>query len=102
MPARGVFAHATIVTAFNPHSVAFFIVFVPQFTRTETALWPQFSILIATFVAFAGANALTYALLAERLRRRANLGCVSAWLSRLGGCALIGMGVATAVTQGIG
>ncbi len=41
LPARGIFGRVLIVTALNPQSVAFFILFVPQFTRTDSALAPQ-------------------------------------------------------------
>ena len=38
--ARGVFGHATAVTALNPKSIAFFIAFVPQFIRPDAPLIP--------------------------------------------------------------
>ena len=95
LPARGVFGHALAVTALNPKSIVFFIAFVPQFVRPDAPLLPQFAILIATFVGLAAINALAYALLADRLRQRIAKPSVLAWLSRLGGSALIAMGVAT-------
>ncbi|MFD3190661.1 LysE family translocator [Sedimentitalea sp. HM32M-2] len=97
--ARGVFAHAAGVTALNPKSIAFFIAFVPQFLRPETALAPQFAILIATFVTLAWLNALAYALLADRLRRSIARPGVTTCLTRAGGLALIVMGLATALLR---
>ena len=94
--ARGVFAHAATVTALNPKSIVFFIAFVPQFLRPESALLPQFTVLVATFVGLATMNALAYALLADRVRQKVARPAVLAWLSRIGGGALIAMGVATA------
>lgn len=94
--ARGVFGHATTVTALNPKSIVFFIAFVPQFVVTGAPLLPQFAVLIATFVGLAAVNALTYALLADRLRARIARPAVLAALTRMGGGALIAMGVATA------
>ncbi|NRB18750.1 MAG: LysE family translocator [Rhodobacteraceae bacterium] len=91
-----VFGHATAVTALNPKSIVFFIAFVPQFVVVESPLLPQFSVLIATFVGLAAINALAYALLADKLRSRIARPSVLAWFSRLGGGALIAMGVATA------
>lgn len=91
-----VFRHAAAVTALNPKSIAFFIAFVPQFVAPGTALMPQFAILVATFVGLGALNALAYALLADRLRRAIARPSVLPWLSRLGGGALIGMGVMTA------
>ena len=97
--ARGVFWHATAVTALNPKSIAFFIAFVPQFLRPDTALAPQFATLIATFVGLAAINALLYALAADRLRRTINRPSVLRGLTRMGGMTLIGMGVATALLR---
>lgn len=91
-----VFGHAAAVTALNPKSIVFFIAFVPQFIDVNRALLPQFVILTVTFVGLAAINALTYALLADRLRSRIARPSVLAWFSRLGGGALIAMGIATA------
>ncbi|AUH34092.1 LysE family translocator [Paracoccus tegillarcae] len=96
---RRIFIHAAGVTALNPKSIAFFIAFVPQFIRPEAALAPQFAILIATFVGLAAINALAYALLADRLRARITRPSVTILLSRIGGGALIAMGVATAALR---
>ena len=97
LPSRGILNHAAAVTALNPKSIVFFIAFVPQFIRPENALLPQFTILITTFVTLAALNALAYALLADSLRARIARPEVIAGLSRFGGCALIAMGIATAV-----
>ena len=97
--ARGVFGHAAAVTALNPKSIAFFIAFVPQFLTPGTPLVPQFTILIATFVGLATLNALAYALLADRLRRTIARPSVITGLTRTGGVALIGMGLATAILR---
>ena len=93
---RGVFWHATAVTALNPKSIAFFIAFVPQFITVGAPLTPQFAILITTFVGLATLNALAYALLADRLRGAIGRPVVITWLTRWGGAMLIAMGVATA------
>ena len=97
--AGGIFRHATVVTALNPKSIAFFIAFVPQFLRPAEPLAPQFAILIATFVTLAALNALAYALLADRMRRAIARPSVLTWVTRAGGAALIGMGVMTAVLR---
>lgn len=94
--AANVFGHATAVTALNPKSIVFFIAFVPQFIVVGSPLFPQFSILIATFVGLAAINALAYALLADKLRAKIARPSVLAWFSRFGGTALVAMGVATA------
>jgi len=99
VPARGVFWHAAAVTALNPKSIAFFIAFVPQFIRPENPLMPQFVVLVATFVGLAAANALAFALLADRLRARIRRPGVLLWLNRAGGTALCAMGVMTATLR---
>lgn len=97
--ARKVFTHATIVTALNPKSIAFFIAFVPQFITPGNALLPQFMVLTGTFVGLAAINALAYALLADKLRRRIARPAVMAALSRFSGSALVVMGIATATLK---
>lgn len=94
-----IFWHACAVTALNPKSIAFFIAFVPQFLNPNAALAPQFTLLIATFVALAAANALIYALLADRMRARIRKPATLRLLNRTGGGALIGMGALAATVQ---
>ncbi len=72
---------------------------MPQFITPDTALIPQFSILITTFVGIAATNALIYALLADKLRTRLQNPKVLKWLTTAGGSALIIMGLATAVLK---
>lgn len=94
--AKGVFKHAAAVTALNPKSIAFFIAFAPQFVDPAAALTPQFAIMISTFVGLAAINALIYALLADKLRQKLQRPSVIQWLTRIGGGALVTMGMATA------
>ena len=97
--AQGVFKHAAAVTALNPKSIAFFIAFVPQFITADAPLLPQFAILISTFVGLAAANALAYALLADKMRRIIGKPHVITWLTRAGGATLIVMGLLTATLR---
>jgi len=96
LSANRVFQNAAAVTALNPKSIVFFIAFVPQFIDQAAPLVPQFAILIATFVGLAGANALIYALLADRLRNTIRRPAILVWLTRAGGAVLVTMGLATA------
>lgn len=96
---RKVLGHTAAVTALNPKSIAFFIAFVPQFVSVDAPLAPQFTILITTFVGLAALNALTFALLADRLRMTIKRPSVITWLTRSGGVALVGMGVMTATLR---
>ena len=97
--ARNVFAHTAAVTALNPKSIAFFIAFVPQFIHADAPLFPQFAILVSTFVGLAALNALAYALLADRLRQTISKPGILAWITRAGGATLITMGVLTATLR---
>ncbi len=96
---RAIFGHTATVTALNPKSIGFFIAFVPQFIQPESALAPQFALMIATFVTLGGLNALAYALLADRLRNRISRPNVITWLTRSGGITLIAMGFITATLR---
>jgi len=96
---RAVFWHSTVVTALNPKSIGFFIAFVPQFISRTASYAPQAAILIATFVGFAAANALTYALLADRMRQQIRKPWVMRRLTQAGGLTLIGMGALTATLR---
>lgn len=97
--ANSVFVHAAAVTALNPKSIAFFIAFVPQFVDANAPLTPQFAIMVVTFVGLAAMNALAYALLADKLRQRLQRPSIIQWLTRVGGGALIAMGLATAAAS---
>ncbi len=96
---RSVFVHSAAVTALNPKSIVFFIAFVPQFIDPNATLAPQFGLLVVTFVGFAAVNALAYALLADKLRQKIVRPSVLPFLTRLGGGALVAMGVATATIR---
>ncbi|MEO0917763.1 MAG: LysE family translocator [Pseudomonadota bacterium] len=96
---RMAFSNAAAVTALNPKSIIFFIAFVPLFIVPGPAFLPQATILIVTFVALAGVNALAYALLADRLRAAIRRPTIIQWLTRAGGGTLIAMGVATAALR---
>ncbi len=95
--AGGILAHAFVVTALNPKSIAFFIAFVPQFIAHDAPLLPQLVVMEATFVGLATLNALAYALAADRLRLSIRRPGVLKWLNRAGASCLVAMGAATAV-----
>jgi threonine/homoserine/homoserine lactone efflux protein len=95
-PVRGIFAHAFVVTALNPKSIAFFVAFVPQFVAHDRPVFPQLAIMEATFVVLAAANAMAFAIAADQLRLRIRKPAVLKWLNRAGGSCLIGMGAASA------
>ncbi len=97
--ARAIFWHACVVTALNPKSCAFFIAFVPLFIDAAAPLFPQMAVMVATFVFLAAANALAFALAADKLRTRIGRPSVVLWLNRAGGGALLAMAAATAAMR---
>lgn len=98
-PAKRIFGHAALVTALNPKGIIFIIAFVPQFLSPELPALPQFMTMGITFVGFGAINALAYALLADQLRQRIRRPSVLTMMNRIGGAALITMGVLTATLK---
>lgn len=92
-------AHAFAVTATNPKSILFFIAFAPQFLDPGADAPPQMIAMVATFVGLAAANVAVYVLLADRLRRRLTAPGAMRLVNRIGGGALMGMGVLTALAR---
>lgn len=90
-------SQAWLVTALNPKGIVFFVAFLPQFVDPAAAVAPQLTLLSATFLVLALANAAGYALAAERFSRHLR----SRWLptiNRAGGSILIAAGVTTALS----
>ena len=88
-----------IVTALNPKSIAFFVVFLPQFVNPKESAQAQLLILGITFLLLAGINASLYAVFAGRVREAMRNSAARRWFNRCGGAVLIGAGVLTAVMQ---
>ena len=96
---RKLFLQAYFVAVSNPKAIVFLTALFPQFIDTESALLPQFSLLIATLMGFSFFFLMGYALLAHRAR---------AWLShserikvlnRASGGIFIGFGVLLATSS---
>lgn len=97
--ARSLFRRASVVTALNPKSIAFFVAFLPQFVDPLRPALPQMTLLGGTFLFLAAVNAAIYALFAGQLSGHMRKQRVHRWFSRCGGSALIGAGVFTAGMQ---
>lgn len=96
---RRLFVQAFVITALNPKSIAFFVAFLPQFVRQGEPLWPQFCLLVPTFVGLAVVNAALYGLLAGSVRERVRDPRLRRTFNRIGGGALIGAGLMTAALR---
>ena len=93
------FKSTWVVTALNPKSIAFFVVFLPQFVDPKGQAVPQLLILGATFLFLATLNATLYAFFAGYLRDTMKSSRVRRWFNRCGGGVLIGAGIFTAAIQ---
>jgi threonine/homoserine/homoserine lactone efflux protein len=96
---RSLFKGAFVVTALNPKSIAFFVVFLPQFVNPERETLPQLLLLGTTFLVLAFVNAALYTFFAGHLRDRMESEGVRRWFSRCGGSVLVGAGIFTAALQ---
>ncbi|MCP3966431.1 MAG: LysE family translocator [Lentisphaerae bacterium] len=97
--ALSLFRSSFLVTALNPKSIAFFVVFFPQFVKPSHSAFIQFSILGATFLSLAFINVTLYAVFAGELREKISSANTRKVFNRLGGSALIGAGIFTASMQ---
>jgi len=95
-PPKKAFVQSVLVTALNPKSNIFFLAFVPQFVDTSSALFPQFAILIVTFVGLTILINAGYALCATQIRQYLTRPAAQKLMSQISGTTLIGMGVLTA------
>jgi threonine/homoserine/homoserine lactone efflux protein len=90
---------AFVVTALNPKSIAFFVVFLPQFVNPQGQTLSQLVILGATFLILATINAALYGFFAGHLRDSIDSPRVHRWLNRCGGSVLIATGAFTAALR---
>jgi threonine/homoserine/homoserine lactone efflux protein len=96
---RSLFKGTFVVTALNPKSIAFFVVFLPQFINPQVPTAPQLLVLGATFLLLAAINATLYATFAGHLRDTMDSSKMRRWFNRCGGSVLIGAGIFTAAMQ---
>jgi len=95
------FLHAWLTTVFNPKSILFFMVFVPQFVNERASLLPQFLLMVATVLVCGAAVDGGYSLFASRLRRCIRTRRVQRLVNRASGSLLIGEGLAAAAWRGL-
>lgn len=88
------FVHAWLTTVFNPKSVLFFMIFVPQFVNTRASLLPQFVLMVVTVLVCGAAVDGGYSLFATRLRRFIRTRRVQRLVNRISGGLLVGEGIA--------
>lgn len=96
-PARSVtyvFGEGLLVALSNPKAILFFTALFPQFLDTGVPLWPQFTIMVGTFMALSFCTLVIYGGLARRIAGLFGSARRVRWLNRIVGSAFIGLGVA--------
>lgn len=96
------FSNAFVVTALNPKGIVFFVAFVPQFIDPARPVVAQCVVLIATFVLLGTLNAAFWAVTAGTMRHRFSSPRALRLVNRLGGSAMIGAGLLTALARRAG
>lgn len=81
-----------LTSAANPKAVVFFAALFPQFLSAESAFWPQFLILSATYIVIDGLFLSAYGLSASWIAKRFR-GAARVWIERAGGGFMIGAAV---------
>ncbi len=96
---RNMFRSAFLVTALNPKDIIFFVAFLPQFIDPQTAVFPQWLILMATLLCLVGLNISVYTYFAGTVRQHIQSYQARKRLNRIGGTALVSAGLITATLQ---
>lgn len=100
-PLGRAFVHAYLTTVFNPKSVLFFMIFVPQFMNPRAPLAPQCAIMVATVLASGALVDGSYSLFASHLRRLIQTRRAQRIINRVSGGLLVGEGIAAATWRSL-
>jgi threonine/homoserine/homoserine lactone efflux protein len=95
--ATGLFRQGLLTALSNPKALLFYGAFLPQFIDPNRALWPQFVVMVATFVTVEWIVELLLALLANRVRH--GLERMGRRFNQLCGALFAAMGVALPMTR---
>lgn len=81
-----------LTSAANPKAVVFFAALFPQFLSENSAFWPQFLILSATYIVLDGMFLSAYGYSASWIAKRFK-GKARVWIERIGGGFMIGAAI---------
>ncbi|HUC18968.1 MAG TPA: LysE family translocator [Acetobacteraceae bacterium] len=98
---RRIFLHAYLTTVFNPKSVLFFMMFVPQFLNPHASLTAQLALMLPSVLVVGFAVDGCYSLCGARFRRLIRTRRAGRAVNRLAGGVLVGEGVLAAAWRGI-
>ncbi len=89
---RNLWMQGFLTSAANPKAIVFFAALFPQFISGDSAFWPQFLILSATYIVIDGMFLSAYGLGASWVAARFR-GTAKVWIERAGGCFMIAAAV---------
>ena len=89
---RSLWLQGFLTSAANPKAVVFFAALFPQFISGESAFWPQFLLLSATYILLDGLFLSAYGFSASWIAKRFR-GSARVWAERIGGGFMIGAAV---------
>ncbi|WP_434360706.1 LysE family translocator [Parasalinivibrio latis] len=93
------FIQGILVALTNPKAILFTTALFPQFITTESALIPQFTLLVATFTGFSFCCLMTYSMVAKVFVKTTQNSKSGKWLSRLFGFTFAGAGATLLATS---
>jgi len=96
---RKLYTKGLMVSASNPKAIVFFGALFPLFIDPQTALVPQFSIMLATFLVFSYGLIMGYAALTSRLIPYLRDAKTARWFNRISGGLFMGVGIALATSK---
>ena len=99
LSSQKLFFQALGVAISNPKAIVFLTALFPQFINIEEALIPQFSTLIVILMFFSFFFLMSYALLADRMKRWLSKPKKMRYFNRAGGAIFIGFGCLLATSS---
>lgn len=87
------FTEGLLVAISNPKAILFFTALFPQFLDTDHPVWPQFLLMVGTFMVFSFFTLVAYGTLAKRITSLFSSARRTRWFNRLLGSAFVGLGV---------
>lgn len=86
-------SEGTLVALSNPKAILFFTALFPQFLVTQLPIWPQFLMMVGTFMVLSFLMLMTYGSLANHLASWLDAARRTRWVNRVLGSAFISLGV---------
>ncbi|WP_413615374.1 LysE family translocator [Halomonas cupida] len=88
-----IFSEGLLVAISNPKAILFFTALFPQFLDTQLSIFPQFMIMVSTFMVISFTTLMAYGSMARQFARWLGTDRRTHWFNRIVGSAFIGLGV---------